>query len=429
MESASPVSTALRTGLAATLRHPNYAKLLTGQVIAAFGDGINRTALLSIVLYLYGPSHAAKCGADIMFWATLPPVVLGPFVMALIDRWDRQKTMMVSDGARAILAASLPVLIVYVGHHYAIYAVVFLMGAFGALFAPSRLAILPNLIPAGLLMSANAMSSQAGTAAHLLGLPVGGWIAEQTTYEVCFALNAATYLCSVAFIWRLRPEPRHMDAPERRHATPLEDFRAGLGYTRRSPPVLLYVFFAALTQCLMGMFFVCFLDYTAQVVGKGATRSVLPIIMQFGALAGGMITGALWLGRYSKIGERFLWPMIMLACAGIGIFLLSFVQTSWAAGLLFLGIGFCAVMVLAPVDTYLQKHVPDEFRGRVFVVRGVLGGIGFLVFLQFSKGIIHQMGILGALELLGAACCLVGMITGVMGRDADGKPPSGRVSR
>jgi len=404
-----------RSVFAATLCNPNYAKLLTGQIIAAFGDGINRTALLGIVIYVYGSANTVKYSADIFFWAMLPPVVLGLFAGALIDRWDRQRTMMVSDATRAILAASLPVVMIYLPHHYAIYTVVFLMGTFGALFAPARMAIMPNLVPREFLLPGNAISSQAGTVATTIAMPIGALIVENCHREVSFAINGLTYLFSIVFIQRLRPI-QHQKSALQSGSSPWEDLKAGLKYIRTHPPILFYVVFTGLTQCLVSMFFISFLDYGVNVIGKTMVQKVFPPILLFGALAGGMAVGAMWLGWYSKMGERFQWPMMMLVVAGALIFFLGLIQVAWLVAVVLFGIGFCALMIMAPVDTYLQKHVPDELRGRVFVTRGVLVGAAFLVSLQFSKGMIHQLGVLRVLECLGIGAMIMGGVSGWLGR-------------
>ena len=304
----------------ATLRNPNYAKLLTGQVIAAFGDRINQTALLSIIVY--ETHQIIKHSADIMFWAVMPSVALGLFAVALIDRWNRQKTMVVSDTVRAILAASLPVLWFYMPHHYTIYTIAFLIGTFGALFAPCRLAIIPNLVPPELLMSANAIASQAGTVATLIAMPISGWIVESFGRNMSFSINAITYLISAMFVLRLKPFGNTLAATpsiEVHRSHPLDDFRSGIKYIWKTPSILFYVVFTGVTQCLVAIFFVCFLGYGVDVISQKTDQKILITTLLFGALGAGMVIGALWLGRYSKLAERFLWPMIMMGCAGVGI--------------------------------------------------------------------------------------------------------------
>ncbi len=379
-------------------------------MIAAFGDRINQIALLSIVVYVTG--NIAKYSADIMFWAIMPSVILGPFAVGLIDRWNRQKTMILSDAFRAILALSLPILMHFFHHHYVIYSVVFLIGVFSALFAPCRLAILPNLLPQKLLMSANAISSQAGTIASLAGMPIGGWIVENMGRETSFEINAITYLLSAFCVSRLRLISNvEEDARRRRYDYPIQDFKAGIQYIWRVRPILFYVMFAGVVNCLVAIFFVSFLDYIGNILGQ----TVGGIMLLFGILAVGMGLGGLILSKFEKWGGQFLVPMLMMGGAGVGMMVLSKIYSPWSAAAVLFAIGFCAIMVLVPLDTFLQRNVPNELRGRVFVARGVLIGLAFLISLQFSKALIYHWGVLWVLNWLGIASLAVGVVSAAFG--------------
>jgi len=390
-----------------TLSHPNYAKLLVGQVIAACGDRLYQTALLSIA-FLKG--NTAKYSADILFWTVLPAVLLSPFAVALIDRFDRRRAMLTSDLGRAALVAIFPLLSMLISHHYLIYAIAFLLGSFGALFVPCRLAIMPNLGPRELLMSANAITSQAGTVATLIAMPVAGWLVDHWGVHPSFYINSLTFLCSAILIWLLRPTVS-VEKISRTEFNPWKDFLEGFRHIWEKKGVLCYVLFTGLTQCLVAVFFVCFLSYGKEVVGLHLKDKVFVTTLLFLALGVGMMFGVLWLTCFPKRAERFMFPMFMLAAAGLGIFLLGFVTHSWLAASLLALVGFPALLTMAPVDTFLQKNVPDELRGRVFAARGILVGAAFLTSLQFSKGIIHHLGILHTFHFIGGMCMLVGLLT------------------
>ena len=126
--------------------------------------------------------------------------------------------------------------------------------------------------------------------------------------------------------------------------------------------------------------------------------------------------GALILSMHIPFLERFGWMTSMIAVTGIGIILFSLTRNPWmGAGALAL-IGLPAVMILVPMDTFLQKHVEDACRGRVFAVRGIFYGTGFLLSLQFSKSMIHHWGVLKTLQGLGVACIFLAIASTWAGR-------------
>ena len=73
----------------------------------------------------------------------LPGVVLGPFVGALVDRWNRRRVMLVADSVIALFSAWLAYLFwtgsLQTGHVYAIMAVRAIGGAPFAPYAPTPL--------------------------------------------------------------------------------------------------------------------------------------------------------------------------------------------------------------------------------------------------------------------------------------------------
>lgn len=415
-----------RSVLFETVIIPNYARLLAGQVIAAFGDRINQTALLAIVVYVTG--NTAKYSADIIFFGVLPYVAIGPFAMALVDRWDRRRTMVGADLGRALLAGMFPLVFLEVPHHYVVYALVFLTGACGALFTPCRMALMPSLVPAERLLPANAIASQAGVIATLATMPIAGWIVENLGRNSSFLINAVTYLVSAAFLLRLVLPPRAEGGGARPRPRPVRDLRLGLGYLGRHREVASSVLAFALVQGIVAVFFVSFLSYGVDVLGQtvGGTN------LLFGAIGLGMGAGAVWMGSRPARFEGAAWPLLMMAGAGVGMWALSLVFTPWLAAPVLFAIGGCAVMVLTPMDTFLQRRVPDRFRGRVFAVRGILVGTAFLFSLQFSKAILRHAGTLATLRGLAVVSIVAGLLFAVLQRGAArliSTPPSGPLPR
>lgn len=402
-----------KADLLATVKDRNFSKLLAGQMIAAAGDRINQAALLSIVVYLWG--NTAKYSADLMFWAALPRPIFSLFAIAIIDRLNMKHAMVFSDLARAVLAASIPLVMLLIHHHYSIYAVVFLIGVFSALFLPCKLAIMPNLLERKLLMSANAISSQAGAFATLLSMPIAGWIAENMGRNTSFLINAMTYLCSAYFVWNLRPsvEPRSNNVPvEHRKVEPLREFTEGLKFMGNDASVVFYVVLSGCIYFLSGVFMVCFLSYSVDILGQtvGGTN------LLFAALGVGMIAGALGLVYAGKKAESFVFPLLMMLPVGAGFYLLSFIYVPWGSAPILFMTGMCAIMVQVPIDTFLQRRVGGDFRGRVFAAKGVLEGVAFLLSLQLSKSFIYHLGSLSVLKWLGVSAATVGVLMLLTGR-------------
>ena len=66
-----------------------------GQAFSLLGSNLVQ---FSLVWYLTKTTGSAVILATSTFFALLPNVLLAPFAGALVDRWNRQKVMIVSDG-------------------------------------------------------------------------------------------------------------------------------------------------------------------------------------------------------------------------------------------------------------------------------------------------------------------------------------------
>jgi MFS family permease len=91
----------------ATLRQRNFALLWIAGLISVAGEFALLTAL---PLHAYALTGSALATGAVFAASLLPRVVLSSFAGVFVDRWDRQRTMIVADLLRAI--ALLPLLAV-----------------------------------------------------------------------------------------------------------------------------------------------------------------------------------------------------------------------------------------------------------------------------------------------------------------------------
>src|SRR3954469_6257271 len=79
-----------------------FGRLWAAQTISSLGDGVTHAALPLLALTLTRDPMAL---AVVTAAGTLPWLLFGVFGGALVDRWDRRRTMWGGDAARAVLLA------------------------------------------------------------------------------------------------------------------------------------------------------------------------------------------------------------------------------------------------------------------------------------------------------------------------------------
>ncbi|HEX6231090.1 MAG TPA: MFS transporter [Actinomycetota bacterium] len=192
------------------LRRRGFRHLLMGQTVSALGDWMATVALMVMVLDLTGSSTAV---GGMLVLRLLPAAVAGPLTTRIVRRWNRRMTMLGADLARVGVVLMVPL----VRGVWWVYLWAFVLEVGGLVFLPARDASIPDLAGDEDLPLANGLvlGSSYGTiplgAAAFLGVATlesavfgeGGFLGGRT-FVLVFAIDAATFLVSFAYIRGLR---------------------------------------------------------------------------------------------------------------------------------------------------------------------------------------------------------------------------------
>ncbi|MGV9595394.1 MFS transporter [Streptosporangium sandarakinum] len=335
-----------------------FGRLWSAQTVSSLGDGVTHAALPLLTVTLTRDPMAL---AVVTAAGTLPWLLFGVLGGALVDRWDRRRTMWVTDTARAVLlavpaaAAALDVLSLPL-----LAAVAFLLSLGGLFFDTAATAYLPDLLgrdPA-LLERANARLRGAQTAASGFAGPPAGSALLALGRSVPLLADAVSFALSALLVRSLPAVPR--PAASARESL-LRQARAGASYVFRD-------------RLLLGL-------ALRPAVGNVAFLAVETILALFarerlgvGALGFGLLLtaeatgGLLGAGIASFLGRR-LGTGTALTCTaaieGLAILGLASAPNPYVAGLALAvcGAGMGATMVLGP--SLRQAIVPAHLMGRV----------------------------------------------------------------
>ncbi len=333
-------------------------RLWSASTASALGDGLRRVALPLLAVHLStDPRQVALVAAA----GTVPRLVFGLPVGALVDRWDRRRTVWVVDllrtltvavlaGAAAAGALSVALLV----------AVTFVLGT-GEIFAESAaLALVLQLVASFQLERANGRL-QAGevTAGQFAGQGLGG-VLYAVALALPFALDAATFLLSAALVFTLRtPTRRPLPAASLRRL-PAETAE-GLRWLAGHRLLAILCVLLAVLAAVSGAFWAVAALYAASILGLGPTGfGVLLAVGAAGSLAGSLLAEPL-AARLGTAGAiRLAVALVTLAMAG-----LAATGSPLVAGALLVVNGI-AVLVWNVVTVSLrQAIIPDRLLGRV----------------------------------------------------------------
>jgi predicted MFS family arabinose efflux permease len=344
----------LPTGYAALWHNRDYLLLWSGQAVSSFGSQISGLSFPLLVLALTGsPAQAGLVGA----LRALPFAVLSLPAGALIDRWDRRRTMIWCDIGRVIALGSVPLALALGRLGLVQLGLVSLIeGSLFLFFNLAESACLPRVVSKGQLASALAQNQLTDSLAQLAGPSLGGAL-YGLGRAIPFALDALSYAISLLSLFFIRTPLQEERATEtgRLHAEMAEGVR-----WLRGQRILRLV--AVATGGLM----VCSVGYPLImiVLGEriGATPFELGLIFAgggAGSIVGGLITP--WLQRRYRFG-----PLLIGAAWVWAITWLFFLFASTVPALV---IANAASFVIVPVYMLTQYRyrlaaTPDRLQGR-----------------------------------------------------------------
>jgi MFS family permease len=342
------------------LKNTRFLRLWAGQGISFVGDFVSMVAMVILVVDLSGSASAV--GALLV--ARLLPTLASPLAGVLADRLDRRAVLVACDLARAALVFGA----IFARDLAVLYAISFLMGAARTLFNPTIRAAFPSVVGSRDLTRANALISGTFSLSFAVGPAAGGLLVATTGVEAAFALDAATYLVSAAFLSRI-PLPR----PEREGGESFtQELRAGFSYLAGARVPLAIVVGAFLTILTINATVPAEVFLAKDTFGAGDAGYGLLV----GLWGGGMVLGS---ALVAALGDKV--NLLLLYFSSIFLGAMGLVVTGLAPTFA-LALGALTIAGLANgtdnvvTDTVLQKRVPGALLGRVFSVR----------FLTYSAG-------------------------------------------
>jgi MFS family permease len=378
------------------LRSRNYRLFFTGQTVSLIGTWMTQIATSWLVYRLTG---SALLLGVVGFAARIPAFVLGPFAGVWVDRWDRHRTLVVTQILSMLQSFALAGLAL--SGIITIREIVWLSVAQGFINAfdmPARQSFVVQMVEnRDDLANAIALNSSMVNAARLLGPSIAGVIIAVASEGYCFLVDGFSYLAVIASLLAMRiaaTPPRKTDQSVR------HELSDGWKYVTQFVPIRSILLLLALVS-LVGMQYTVLMPiFAAQVLHGGAhTLGFLMGASGVGALVGAMLLAT----RKNVLGLGRMIP-IASAAFGTGLIALGLSRSLPLSLTLMMFVG-CAMMIqMAASNTILQTIVQDDKRGRVmsFYSMAFLGMAPFGSLL--AGALAHRLGAPRTVIINGIVC-------------------------
>jgi MFS family permease len=384
------------------LAHRNYRLFFAGQSISLLGTWLTRFATVWMVYRLTkSPVMLGLVG----FFGQAPAAVLAPVAGVLVDRWNRRRTVILTQVASMLQSAALAFFALTgtmtVWHLLVLGAVQAMINAFDTV---SRQAFLGEMVvDRGDLPNAVALNSLMVNLAKMLGPVVAAALVPLVGEGWCFTADALSTLAVIASLVAMRVAPRAIPP---RAGGGLRQMKAGLAYVAKNPPVRAVLALFAVTSVLVGAY-ATMLPLLAGGPLHGGAHTLGTLM---GAAGCGALTGALVLAirtgatRSGRVGV--LRPVV--ANLGIGAALLSLElasSTQIAAPLLF-AVGACLMVQTTSSSTIIQTTVDADKIGRVMSLYAIAFYAGAPIGALVEGGLAKLVGPVHMFAVAGAGCLI-----------------------
>jgi len=394
-----------------SLHSKSFRGLLLTQLLGAANDNILRWLVIGV-----GKQYVEKSQVGWVLMAGTASFVLPYLLLAapagyLADRFSKQRVIVACKMAEIAIMA-LAIVAILIGSLSLLMAVVALMGAQSALFGPSKLGSIPEMLDESKISAANGLIGLTTVIAAALGTAIGNWLATVTgpTGREDWWLSASVLVGTALAGWMASLLIARLPVADPRRTFPwnaaqqtfrdLRELYRQKNIFRVALGIMFFWSLAGLAQLNIDQF--------AAEGGTTQQTQVIPLLI---ALVVGVGLGSVLAGVWS--GGRVELGILPLGAGGLVVtaFLLFTVEgtlvdpgTDWtasyvAASLFLLLLGFFGGLFDVPLAAYMQHYSPAKNRGSILAASNFLTFSGVLM-VALAFGVMRAPMSKGSLEQL-----------------------------
>jgi MFS family permease len=382
-----------------------------------------QVALAAYVLFSPERQPDATSIAIVLAITLLPFSILGPFAAIVIDRVSRRQVLVVANLARAVVALGLALLIATglqtVGVEVLIYGGLLLAMSLNRFLLAALSASLPHTIDPHEYMVANSVVPTVGPAGLLIGvalatplrLILGHVMTDYQANAILFLIATVGFVLSAVLALSI---PRRQLGPDGvTPTTRARDIVTGLvdavAHLRAQRPAGIGLLTIAAHRLIHGIVTVAtilvyrnYFHRPDQIDAAIADLGLLVVITGAGFVFASVVAPPL-------SARRGLRSTMIMCLLGSAVFQLmpgaiyargTIMVAAFLLGLTAQGIKIC-------VDTLVQAHVADEFKGRVFVIYDIIFNVVLVAAAVIAAVILPPSGKSVPILIIMAICYLL----------------------
>jgi len=386
-----------------------FFTIWTGQQLSIVGS---RAAQFALVWWLTTTTGSATVLASASLVALVPQIVLGPFVGALIDRWNRRLVMIVADSFIALVGLWLAYMFwtgsMEVWH---VYVVMLARSLGGAFHWPAMAASTTLMVPEKHLTRVSGLNQSIHGVLTIVSPLLGALLMSLMPLHGVMLVDVATAAFAVAPLLVLAvPQPKREHVEDIKAMPYLASVRDGLRFVLSWKGMLILILGASIVKILLQPAFSLIpLLVHDHFGGNASALSLLEAIA-----GGGILLGGLALGAWGGFKRKIYTSLTGIVGIGVGSLVMGLAPASafWIALAGAFLLGAMISMTDGPLHALMQATVPAQMQGRVFALLGSLFSLTTPIGLALAGPLSDLFGVriwfqtAGILCIVTATACL-----------------------
>ncbi|MBO8172973.1 MAG: MFS transporter [Bacillaceae bacterium] len=336
---------------------------LLGSAINNLGDGFQSVALMWLVLKLTGSPLSLGILIAINY---LPPLFFAPWVGIITDHQD-SKVLTVAVQLIRGLAVSIVVLLIFIDTISIVmfYLLQVVLAVCHLVFKPSSQTLIRESFSDEEMVYVISKSSSINFVMALIGTGIAGIVMSILSVEICFAINALTFMVSsIFFILLRRIDRRNIQS---KSMDVIEGIKVGWKFVNEKRGMLYLFFLATISSAGYQMTNTLLAPMVARdMKGSSVLFSIITISFTLGGSLGGFVV--------EKALYKYKEKVSVVTLVGLVVFSLFMGIDGyvWFTVFALFGFGFFILFHVISMQTLVQINTPKELMGRVISFRSIV---------------------------------------------------------
>lgn len=341
-----------------SLRSPNFRNYFIGHSLSTLGTWIQQVTLAWII---YDLTNSAALLGVIGFCALIPQLLVSPIAGAWIDKLNKQKFLVLIQVLFFIQTIALGLL-----YRFNLFtppiliSMSLLLGVLTAIDTPLRQSLLSLIVEdKKLLSNALALNAMIFNASRFIGPPIAGILLSLIGAEMCFYINACSYLCLGIAVAKMA----NVQSIKVQGGVG-QVFIEGVKYMYQSMHFRLMMCTVIILNMTASSYVTLLPIYAKDIVA--GDEKTLGILWGFAGI-GSLISSLILASKREFQNHKQLF-MRNIACCTVGLLILGLSDTQYilCIAMFLLGFGISTTNILTNI--MIQNSTSEAFRGRAISI-------------------------------------------------------------